>query len=82
MDRLFSPAILRAVDPAPYYTQNELAKRAGLSRSAVGKAIERGLLVAVTTAGGDAVLIERAEAERWLTGRKTTPGPAASDGPR
>ena len=57
------------VEQSSYYTQAELARKAGLSRGAVGKAIRHGLLATVETVGGTP-LIHRDEAERWLKERR------------
>ena len=65
----------------PYYSQSELANRAGLTRFAVNAAIRRGLIVTVTTIDGDGVLIPKAEGDRWLSLRKTTRGPEKTPAP-
>ena len=64
------------VEQSPYYTQAELARRAGLS-GAVGKAISAGLLATVETVGGTP-LIHRDEAERWMRERRPPGRPRKS----
>lgn len=63
----------------PYYTQAELARKAGVGRAAVGKAITAGLLATVETVGGTP-LIHRDEAERWLKERRPPGRPPSATG--
>ena len=64
---------------SPYYTQAELARKAGVSRGAVGKAIRHGLLATVETMGGTP-LVHRNEAERWLRERRPPGRPRETKG--
>lgn len=61
---------------APYYTQAELARVAGVGRSAVSEAVRRGQLATVPTIGGTP-LVRRAEAERWLRDKRGPGRPPA-----
>jgi hypothetical protein len=64
----------------PYYTQAGLADAAGVGRSAVSKAIERGTLKAVPTVDG-VPLVPQADAERWITGRPGRGRPPSASKP-
>jgi hypothetical protein len=52
----------------PYYTQAGLAEKAGVVRSAVYKAIERGILASVAMLDGVRV-VAQADAEKWIEER-------------
>jgi hypothetical protein len=62
---------------APYYTQAELARAAGVGRAAVAQAIRHELLATVDTIGGTP-LIHRDEAERWLRERRPPGRPSSA----
>ena len=64
----------------PYYTQAGVADAAGVGRSAVSKAIERGTLKAVSTLDG-VPLVPQVLAERWITNRPRRGRPRAVNKP-
>lgn len=68
-------------EQSPFYTQAELARKAGVSRGAIGKAIRAGLLGTFETVGGTP-LVHCDEAERWLKERRPPGRPPSVSKPR